>query len=568
MATNRRETDPNASAEGGIPVLTVHGTWEQVFTDEQKSALEAILPGFLRHRRWFSGKGRPLRSAIITESIPVTHDGCRSYLALTQIDYLASDPEMYLIGLSFASESQAAQALSQDGRSILARLETAEGSGVLYDAVHDRGFVIALLDLIDREDQISGPKGRVLAIQTEKFDELRGQGMPVEPRVMGVEQSNTSVVFGERLILKLFRKLDVGTNPDLEIGRFLSEHGFFNTPPVAGALELRSTDLEPRTLGILQRFVPNRGDAWKYTLETLSHTLKQVSAEGNQIYSLPVPDVGPLQLIGQEPPSGLLRLAGSYLHSARLLGERTAQLHLTLNSSDNNPAFSPEPFSPDYQESVYRAMRTMATSILAMLQAHLQRIPTAERNQAKLLLRREDELLDSYRVVLGTPIDAGRIRIHGDYHLGQILFTGDDFVIIDFEGEPARSLAERRIKRSPLRDVAGMLRSFDYAAHTALLGISGTASEKHALNHFVQGWLAWVAAVFLDAYLATCYGARFLPADRGQLETMLDLFQFDKAVYELGYELNSRPTWVGIPISGITRILDQRSRQAAQRKVA
>jgi maltose alpha-D-glucosyltransferase/alpha-amylase len=204
---------------------------------------------------------------------------------------------------------------------------------------------------------------------------------------------------------------------------------------------------------------------------------------------------------------------------------------------------------------------------MQVLRANTKHLPSSEHELAQELLRREQEILEIFRSVLQARIGALRTRIHGDYHLGQVLYTGKDFVIIDFEGEPLRSIYQRRIKRSPLRDVAGMLRSFEYASFTALFGREAvTAGEDAArLIDFARDWTVWVSAAFLKAYLSRCAGAAFIPRDQRALEMMLTAFQLDKAIYELGYEINNRPTWTRVPLSGILRLLDEHALESGKR---
>jgi maltose alpha-D-glucosyltransferase/alpha-amylase len=555
-----------------LPLVRVAGEWDDLLDGSGRAEFERLLPAFLLQRRWFGGKGRNIVSANVSESVRIPHDGTHSYLVLVEVRYEEDRCDLYLLGLSFVTSERAAEVLRSNPHDALLRVAYDGAEGVVYDAVRDGGFVIALLDSIERESTFTSNEGEVAATHTEKFDEIR-ESMTSEPasRVMGAEQSNTSIVLGEKLIMKLFRRLESGVNPDFEIGRFLTEHGFFNTPPVAGAIEMASPnkDEEPRTLGILQGFVPNRGDAWKYTLESLDATLKNALSDTEQLRDLRVPDRSVFELAKEQPPAPLTQLAGDYLRSVRLLGQRTAEMHVILDSDSEEPNFAPEEFSREYQRGVFNSMRRMAAGVLAMLRRNLQKLPEPEREQARQLLTQENDLNETFRAMIEADFDAERTRIHGDYHLGQVLYTGSDFVIIDFEGEPMRSIKERRIKRSPLRDVAGMLRSFDYAGHTGVSQINASPQDRELLTRFARAWVAWVSAEFLSAYLETAKQARFMPSDHRLTAIMLDVFLLDKAIYEVGYELNNRPSWVGIPIGGILRILDQRRQQGgAQRRVA
>ncbi|HEX2252440.1 MAG TPA: putative maltokinase, partial [Thermoanaerobaculia bacterium] len=421
--------------------------------------------------------------------------------------------------------------------------------------------------------------GRFVGEKTEMLAQLDGSRTPV--RRIAAEQSNTSIIFGDRLILKLFRKVEPGLNPDLEIGRFLTQEGRFpHTPSVAGSLAFephgRRKGDEPRTVGILQQYAMNEGDAWSYTLDSVGRFYERVlarSAEGG-VPPAPVPRDTPVTLAGElrerpsgseEPPPGLdPGLLGTYLDSARTLGHRTAEMHLALASDTASADFAPEPFGTLYQRSLYQSMRSLTGRSLQLLEDRRDRLADSEAEAAERLLAGRDGVLERFGGLLGGKLDAQRIRIHGDYHLGQVLYTGRDFLIIDFEGEPARALSERRIKRSPLRDVAGMLRSFDYAAHAELRRQreGGLVSEEEAaeLAGWAAHWQRWVSATFLAAYLDRLgWGGgegELLPGGADELALLLDVYLLEKALYELRYELNNRPGWVGIPLAGILQLVE------------
>jgi maltose alpha-D-glucosyltransferase/alpha-amylase len=277
--------------------------------------------------------------------------------------------------------------------------------------------------------------------------------------------------------------------------------------------------------------------------------------------SLPELPRGPLVgLLEAAPPPLAAELIGSYLESARLLGQRTAELHRALAGAADDPAFAPEAFGTLYQRSIYQSMRNTARQTFDLLRKQRRVLPEAARADGERLLGLEADVDRRLRGILNRKIAALRIRYHGDYHLGQVLYTGKDFVIIDFEGEPARPLGERRLKRSPLRDVAGMLRSFHYAVHTALADLSARgvvgATERAPLEPWARFWHTWVSTTFLRTYLTAGGEGELLPRSRTEVQLMLDVFTLDKALYELRYELNHRPDWAGIPLRGILELLE------------
>jgi maltose alpha-D-glucosyltransferase/alpha-amylase len=305
--------------------------------------------------------------------------------------------------------------------------------------------------------------------------------------------------------------------------------------------------------------VPNQGDAWRFTLDTLDRYFER-------LLTLPAEQRTPPPL----PPGSLLELARSdvvpeaqepmYLGDARLLGRRTAEMHLALAGETEDPAFAPETFTPFYQRSLYQSMRNLTETSFSLLKRQLGNLPPDELPSATDLVGRQAEILKRFRTILDRKVTALRTRVHGDYHLGQVLRNDADWVIIDFEGEPAVPLSTRRIKRSPLRDAAGMVRSFHYAAHHGLQSLiqRGTvhAEERDALLPWAEHWYLWVSATFLRGYLDAAAAAAFLPRDDRELDALLTIYLLEKAVYELRYELNNRPEWVHLPIAGIRQLLE------------
>jgi maltose alpha-D-glucosyltransferase/alpha-amylase len=304
--------------------------------------------------------------------------------------------------------------------------------------------------------------------------------------------------------------------------------------------------------------VVNEGDAWSYTLDQVEQFFERVLEPRDAPHELSIARGNPLALVDQELPPLVFEI-GSYLETARVLGQRSAELHRALASDPDDPEFAPEPFSSLYQRSLYQAIRTGAVRALDLLRDRLPHLPEQSNSEARALLERRESLLEAIRTIVGERIGGMRIRCHGDFHLGQLLCTGNDFTIIDFEGEPARSLGERRIKRSPLRDVAGMLRSFDYAAHHPLLGSGERVirdEDVPLLEPWACFWRQWVSSAYLRAYLPGVSEAGLVPGEPEELERLLRALLLDKATYELHYELNNRPDWVRIPIRGILDLLE------------
>ncbi|MBX0329741.1 maltose alpha-D-glucosyltransferase [Oscillochloris sp. ZM17-4] len=547
-----------------IALIETHAEkWDAIFYDGRQARLEKVLPSFMRPRRWFGAKSRKIKSVSIGDTVmlPFNRDTDLAYLALVSVQYTEGSDETYLMPMAYAVGERAQQLLNDWHHTVIARLRVGDAEpGVLYDPLIERGFCVALREFVSGRRRLRGAKGELVGTPTRALRGLLGGlgDASLDPLPVRAEQSNSSINFGGRLIMKLFRKIDSGLNPDLEIGRFLTdEQGFASTPPVAGSIEYTRNGDEPMTLAILQGFVENEGDAWDYTLDVLHTYFDEVLARPE----LEVPQVSAtlaslLDAAGQDEPDLAAELGAGYIERARLLGQRTAEMHRALASGES-AAFAPEPFSQLYQRSLYQSMRTLTVQTFQSLRKLLPKLPDAVRADAEAALAGEDALMARFQRIVGAKIEVARTRIHGDFHLGQVLFTGKDFMIIDFEGEPVRPISERRIKRSPLRDVAGMLRSFQYAAYSSYFSRTSAmaVSEEEAarLRQWADFWAFWVSAAYLGSYIEHAAGTPFMPAGRADLETLLEVYVLEKVVYEASYEMNNRPTWLSIPLSGILR---------------
>ena len=556
---------PESSAvDGEEPALITisAGSWDAIFYDGRQVALERVLPAYLGPRRWFGAKARRIKGVTIGEAVLLPYATGLAYLVLATVQYTEGSAESYLLPMAFASSEQAQHLLNNLRHTVVARLSLQPDdheSGVIFDPLIDRDFARALLDVVLSRRRFHGVAGgELVGHPARPLRGLLARTESLEPRVVTAEQSNSSLIFGSTLIMKIFRKVEPGINPDLELGRYLSEdHPFPHTPPMAGALEYLRGGEEPMSLAILQGFVANEGDAWDYTLDVAARSYDEVRTRPDLDLPAPPATVAALLAAGAEEPSSLAEeVTGAYLEQARLLGQRTAELHLAL-AAGTGPAFAPEPFSLLYQRSLYQSLRSLTAQTFQGLRKLLNRLPEEGRAEAEAVLACEEALLARFRRVTAAKIDAVRTRIHGDFHLGQVLYTGNDFLIIDFEGEPVRPISERRIKRSPLCDVAGMLRSFQYAAYATLFsrtaGAAPSSEELMAMRRWADYWCFWVSATYLRGYLDRAAGAPFLPATPDDLETLLEVFVLEKVVYEVAYEMNNRPTWLSIPLSGILR---------------
>jgi len=524
-------------------------TLAEVFAERNRTALERALIRYLKTRRWFGGKARTIAAAVVRERVALPNDA--GVLAIVEVEFTDGEPQRYVVPLAVVHARRAEEAEAR-ATTTIARLR--EGA-MLVEPLADESFATALLDVVARRRQLKGQRGMLHGAPSRAFRELRGSG-ELHAQVLRGEQSNTAIVYGDRLFLKLFRRLEPGENTDFEVARFLTEEtSFRNTPRVAGSIHYNG-DSEPATVAILQQYTQNAGDAWQYTLDEINRFFERVLSDENAVERMvkATPPEHPTTLATRAVPDLAHELIAGYLSDASTLGIRTAEMHLALASRDDVPAFAPEPFTPHYQRSIYQSMRSQAVQTMALLRRRGKSIADAE-----LLVARDAELQQRIRAILDGRIGGLRIRIHGDYHLGQVLHTGSDFTIIDFEGEPARPLSERRIKRSGLRDVAGMLRSFHYAPYAVVQGQAHgsviRAEDVDKLEAGARFWHRWVTAAFLRAYFEVSANAAHLPSSREETAVLLDAYLIEKALYEIAYELNNRPEWVRIPLRGVMELL-------------
>ncbi|MFO8083588.1 MAG: maltose alpha-D-glucosyltransferase [Desulfobacterales bacterium] len=543
------------------PILQVETLWEELFKGPIPGDLEKGLAPFLTAQRWFGSKNRLIKKIAITEILPLRETKNVFFILFAKMSFMDGADETYVIPVTVIAGEEAENVLKNHPRTVIARVRVRSGDSLEYliDASIQKEFCLSLLDKIARRAGIKGQKGRLTAWPEKSLKLLhKKEEPPFEFKVITAEQSNTSVVFGDRFILKLFRRLQKGVNPDLEIGRFLTRKGFGHIPLSAGAMEYVENKEEPKTLAFLQEFVPNQGDAWKYTLNSLQDYFQHATENGFDKTVKP-PGRHPLRLAESEIPDEVTRWIGVYLSSVNLMARRTAEMHVFLASEKEDPAFFPEEFSKLYQRSLYQSMRSLAGQVLPQLQKRAELLSKSASIEANRILDNQKEIMNCFHALIERKITGKRLRCHGDFHLGQVLYTGKDFVIIDFEGEPLRPIGERKIKRSPLSDVAGMLRSFHYAAYCAVAeeetrGLAHSQTRE-SLEKLVEYWCSWVCAAFLRRYLIEARPGDFLPRTDDEIQILMDSLLMEKAVYELGYEINNRPDWIRIPLKGIEELL-------------
>ena len=543
--------------------------WGALASGPGLALLESRLPAWIVRQRWFGAKTRPIQGIRVADYVTLpTSSTVAAHAAAGQtshtpdphalgaalfffeIQYNEGEPDLYQVPLAVSSGRDLETITSQAPLSIIAPLTAPTGPAILHDATVREDLRQNLLRLIEDGTVVHSETGSLTGTTSSAFAAVRGnEALPA--RISSAEQSNTNIFYGGRMLMKLFRRIQPGQNPDVEIGRFLTEVAHY--PRIATFLgEITSTPLEAgsetTTTAMLQELIANEGDGWQWTLDELGRFYESVLT-----CPPPTSDGEAATLLSDGViPKEAHEHAGLYLEAAALLGKRTAELHLALATDTDNQAFAAEPFTSDDLAFDARRIERQISKTLEALRAGMSNLADLTADAAATILSQRLELFARAQALTAATASGKRIRIHGDYHLGQVLRAKNDFVLLDFEGEPARSLAERRRKQSPLKDVAGMLRSFSYAAYSGLdQMIQRRPDNAKTLEPWARLWERAACTAFLNAYKETTAADPALLPERSQAQALLSAYLLEKALYELLYELNNRPNWVRIPLAGI-----------------
>ncbi|MFI5134746.1 MAG: putative maltokinase [Chitinophagales bacterium] len=498
--------------------------WNELPNDVQviEKLEQFILPAYMKKMRWFGGKARKLSSICIDKTLRLEQDGKIFHTLVVRAKYRTGRFEDYLLPVALVSSIEG---ISKKG------IICNSNYGFMIDAIYEENFRRILFHYLFHSSKIKQRNGYLqfekgIAFKEEDFAAANSS------RVLDAEQSNSSLIYDEKYFLKIFRKLFRETNPDVEMVRFLSEKGNFrNIPAYAGTFYWKKAYGMPITLGMMQQKVNAVKDAWSMAGDYLNEFLKRVAQDD-------------------------LSVPATSIDQASLLGKRTAEMHLALSGEQTDPAFVPEHFNDEYADWLLDNCESLLKRRIRMAKDCYSQLDEAGKNLAKFFLHHQTEIKNFFLQIKTKSLQSLRTRIHGDYHLGQVMYDGSDYMILDFEGEPESSIKDRKIKHSPLKDVAGMLRSFHYAV-SAKLYFSNETNELPAdkIESAVSNWYKDVTQSFMNSYWETMQGAFVFNAEQSELQFILQFHLLEKAVYELGYELNSRPTWVKIPLRGIEQVV-------------
>lgn len=554
-----KECDDTNNRKLDTPFTAV-SRWQILFTGKSKERLESdIFPQYFQTCRWFGGKARTILRVQINDTIPVTTLG-KTKILITEVFYSSGENELYQLPVCFTPLASLHPSEEHFNKRVITRVTIGDEEGYLTDATYDTDFLTHLYRTMSGNENWKGKNGTIGGSTSPLFHSMQANAGSKDPvaSLMGAEQSNTSIRYDNGLCIKLYRRIENGLSTEVEMTRALSEKSAFTSLPCfLGALDYELSRYNRYSLGIMQNFVPNESDAWQLSLHHVRHYYDGILSKLHT--GLDHPPVGTISGEIIEIPELMHELIGaSYLDMIEKLAERTAEMHMALATITDDPAFAPEEFSTLYQRSIYQAMCEQVKRAVILVTEMIPRLPSEQQLLASHFIQHQKEVLQQFEPIRTEKIHTLKIRIHGDYHLGQVLFTGKDFVIIDFEGEPAKTLSERKIKRSVFRDISGMLRSFDYAAFSGLQHLSSALRPSDRLSLEIWGdlWSQYVGQHFVNRYFSMTEGNQIVPADPKQREHLMRGYLMNKAIYELNYELNNRPDWAGIPLRGILRILE------------
>jgi maltose alpha-D-glucosyltransferase/alpha-amylase len=555
--------------ERSVPSLRVERSWHEAVRGPARPALEALLPTHLLGRGWFRG-GRAVKAVDLLEVVELPGADGASFLTGVRVEYAEGDPEVYALPLAFVAGPAADEAAQRQPSGVLARVRGG-AEGVIYDAMYDPALNASLLRLLTEGRRLRGAFGYVLASLVPGRAGLTADDLgPPQQRRIGENRSETA--FGDRLLLTLYRRLEFGPHADWELGRHLAAVGFAHVRPLVGLFEYRPTSGEPLAMGVLHEQVSAQSDAWQYTLHALGQFFERALSAPETAPAVATGLTAPFDAAEADPPPPAVELIGSYLEWVRLLGRRTAELHAALATPADDPAFMPEPFTPLYQRSVYQSLRNRAGQVWRRLHRRLRLLPPEVQADARAMLGREAELHQRYRALTGRRWTGLRVRVHGDLHLGQVLVAGSDVAFIHFGGDLAASPSERRQKRSVMRDLAGVLRSWQRAVDTALVGTEvGTSivrdEDRAALEPWGRYWWVVVSGAFLRSYFGAADAAVIGPATREERQSLCEVFLLGQRVNELFVALSLRPEVLQSHLCGLMAALDalESGRDAAYR---
>ena len=511
--------------------------WESLEREPTRQQLEHhVLPAYLSKQRWFASKGTEIKRAELQSRFVLSGRGGNWLLATLRAHLAGGRSEDYFVPLAIVWDSPSSAFQPADSKEVIASIRKGDGTGTLRDALGEARFIADLVRATGSKITLDSAGGSLLFNRTHAYIHLQEEDER-NIRRLGAEQSNSSILIAKTMVLKAYRKLERGIQPELEMGRYLTDvANYKNTPALLGSIEQFDVEQQPTALVVIQGFVANQGDGWAFTLGHLKSFFSSI-------------------LQGEDGEDS----NGAYAILAERLGIRVAELHRAFAIESGDAAFQPETITASDVDGWKKQILSEAETTFGLLTNSESMLPPEQHARVQAVMGQQERIrrqISGFELASGSSLK--KTRFHGDLHLGQVLVAGDDFYIIDFEGEPARPFAQRRAKHSPLRDVAGMLRSLNYAAWSAVFdACAGEPDKIKAMEKPAADWEREASSAFMQGYQKTIEGCSSVPANPDAFARLLGLFILEKALYEVRYELANRPSWLRIPVEGILSLLAQ-----------
>lgn len=531
------------------PPYSFNVPWEELLEDKNfiKIFLSDVLEDYILKQRWYGGKSSKLKYIELPEYFRIQQRGELYYGLLLEVNFVEAFYQHYFLPIAFVTDETFAE------KDRILSLTINGQKGFLIDALNLEAFRKLVFERI--MTAVPNDTTKVRYHKSIYFTDTEYSSS----RFMGMEQSNTSIIINDKNVIKFFRRIYADKNPDYEMSRFLSERKEYkNTPAYLGSISIIDSDNDNITIALMQELVANEGDAWEFMLGELDKVFANLKHKHIQIGKLPKIALFQRTQIRDVPPE-IIDWAGLNIFlKLQTLARRTAEMHIALGSEFEDTSFTPTHFNGDYEVWLKNRLLYQFQNRLNIVENNLHRLDGRALELANVFLERKNEIRKKFVNFDWTKLKGERIRVHGDYHLGQVLVQGDDFYLLDFEGEPESTIRDRKVKQPPLKDVAGMFRSFHYSIYATIF----SNGEKYPYSQddlFKAGEILYryFIGVFLETYISLIQKQNLNIGYNQERIFILKYCMLEKAVYELGYEMNSRPLWAVIPLEGIMNIINE-----------
>ncbi|MCS7027490.1 MAG: trehalose synthase [Bacteroidia bacterium] len=536
--------------------LTTDYSWLNILEDKTflDSFLNKYLPKYLQTTRWFGGKGRVVKQLIIQHALVLPVEQTQVYLLIIESIFAEGFADSYFLPIHFSTDEY----FKPDEKAIICSMQIQEQKGLLIDALYWETFRNKLFYHILAQSEINTGEG-ILQFNRGKILEQHQTDKAIESILLKTDQSNTSLIFNDQYFLKIYRRLYRETNPDYEITKFLTENAnFAHSPKYAGSISWKRAKQPEVSLGLMQQKVENEGDAWQYLNGQIRSYFNKIIKYKINISKIEKVELYQPKSIKELDPETIDLMSLETLKSIDKLAQRTAEMHIAISSDRTSYTFLPQLYNEDYSVWLKNRMIAQLDKRLALIEQNKDKLTGLAKEYANFFLEKKEEIRDFFLNFDENKLISKRIRIHGDFHLGQVLKQNDDFIILDFEGEPESTIRDRKVKQPPIKDVAGMIRSFHYAVYANIFELVEKENSKIGFEQLSEAgnrYYRIIVAVYLNTYIKVAMANSLDIGYQKEINYLLKYHLLEKAIYELGYELNSRPSWAIIPLQGIVQLL-------------